>query len=185
MSRTFKSLEHQGWSERAAVYDTHTARFTSYGIDPLLDAIRIEPGLSVLDVCCGTGLAAQAAASEGARVTGIDISSEMIALARAKSPAATSGSAMPRHCHSMTRLSTASSATSGSSTCRSPIAPWRRRRGSATWRYLRLHDWRGRMSRPCSGSCRRRSRRTAQWMSACRRRHRLLVWPTRTRVPAP
>jgi SAM-dependent methyltransferase len=86
MSRTFKSLEHQGWSERAAVYDTHTARFTSYGIDPLLDAIRIAPGLSVLDVCCGTGLAAQAAASKGARVTGIDISSEMIALARAKSP---------------------------------------------------------------------------------------------------
>ena len=87
MNKTFKSLEHQGWSERAAVYDTHTGSFTSSAIDPLLDAARVTPGLTILDVCCGTGQATGLAASRGARVTGVDISREMIALARAKLPA--------------------------------------------------------------------------------------------------
>lgn len=35
MGQTFKSMEHQGWNERASAYDAHTARFTSYGVDPL------------------------------------------------------------------------------------------------------------------------------------------------------
>ena len=38
----------------------------------------------MLDVCCGTGLAAQAAAGLGASVTGLDISEDMIATAKAK-----------------------------------------------------------------------------------------------------
>jgi SAM-dependent methyltransferase len=84
MGQTFKSLEHQGWNERAATYDTYTARFTSYGIEPLLDTARIAAGQRVLDVCCGTGLVAQAARVRGARVSGIDISADMIALAEAK-----------------------------------------------------------------------------------------------------
>jgi SAM-dependent methyltransferase len=84
MEETFKSLEHQGWNERASAYDTNTARFTSYGIDPLLQAGGIAPGQAVLDVCCGTGLVAEAAASRGASVTGLDISEEMIAMAKAK-----------------------------------------------------------------------------------------------------
>lgn len=84
MDQTFKSLEHQGWNERAATYDMYTARFTCYGIEPLLDAARIALGHRVLDVCCGTGLVAQAACARGARVTGIDISADMIATAKAK-----------------------------------------------------------------------------------------------------
>jgi SAM-dependent methyltransferase len=84
MEQTFKSLEHQGWNERASAYDAYTARFTRYGIDPLLQAASIAPGQAVLDVCCGTGLVAQAAAGRGANVTGIDISEDMIAMAKAK-----------------------------------------------------------------------------------------------------
>jgi SAM-dependent methyltransferase len=84
MEQTFKSLEHQGWNERASAYDAYTARFTSYGIDPLLQGAGIAPGQAVLDVCCGTGLVAQAAAGRGASVTGIDISKDMIAMAKAK-----------------------------------------------------------------------------------------------------
>jgi SAM-dependent methyltransferase len=84
MEETFKSLEHQGWNERASAYDAYTARFTSYGIDPLIQAASIAPGHAVLDVCCGTGLVAQAAAGQGASVTGIDISEDMIAMAKAK-----------------------------------------------------------------------------------------------------
>jgi ubiquinone/menaquinone biosynthesis C-methylase UbiE len=84
MEQTFKSLEHQGWNERARAYDAYTARFTSFGINPLLEAAGITPGQAVLDVCCGTGLVAQAAPGRGPIVTGLDISEDMIAMAKAK-----------------------------------------------------------------------------------------------------
>ena len=81
---TFKSVEHAGWNARATSYDDITAIITNYGIAPLLDAAGIAPGQELLDVCCGTGLVAQAAAARGATVTAIDIAEDMIAAARAK-----------------------------------------------------------------------------------------------------
>jgi hypothetical protein len=39
---SFKSLEQQGWNERADGYDVYTARITSPGIAPLIDAARWE-----------------------------------------------------------------------------------------------------------------------------------------------
>src|SRR5262245_49424286 len=81
---TFKSLEHQGWDQRATAYDNYTARITSYGVAPLLEAADICPRQEVLDVCCGTGLVAAAAIERGATVTGIDLSAEMIATAERK-----------------------------------------------------------------------------------------------------
>lgn len=85
---TFKSLERQGWSDRAAGYDDYTARITNPGIAPLLAAARLAPGQQVLDVCCGTGLAAAAAAARGASLIGLDISEAMIAAANEKGLAA-------------------------------------------------------------------------------------------------
>jgi ubiquinone/menaquinone biosynthesis C-methylase UbiE len=84
---SFKSLERQGWSERASIYDQYTGTFCRHGIVPLLDAAKIEQGNTVLDLCCGTGDAAAAAVARGARVTGIDIAEEMIAIAGSKVPA--------------------------------------------------------------------------------------------------
>jgi 2-polyprenyl-3-methyl-5-hydroxy-6-metoxy-1,4-benzoquinol methylase len=81
---TFKSVEHAGWNERAAVYDDITAIITNYGIVPLLDAAGIAAGQTVLDVCCGTGLVAALAMERGAAVTAIDIAADMITAARAK-----------------------------------------------------------------------------------------------------
>lgn len=81
---TFKSLERQGWSERAGAYDEYTARITSPGIAPLLAAAGIAAGQRVLDVCCGTGLVAAEAADREASVVGLDISEAMIAAAKAK-----------------------------------------------------------------------------------------------------
>jgi ubiquinone/menaquinone biosynthesis C-methylase UbiE len=55
--------------------------------DGMIDAARIEPGQSVLDVGCGTGalaIAAKRRVGAGGRVCGIDASSEMIARAREK-----------------------------------------------------------------------------------------------------
>lgn len=84
MELTFKSLEHQGWNERAAAYDDYTAKFTDYGIAPLIDAVGLSAGMSVLDVCCGTGRVTKAATVKGAIATGVDISEEMISIAAAK-----------------------------------------------------------------------------------------------------
>jgi SAM-dependent methyltransferase len=81
---TFKSVEHAGWNKRADLYDDITAIITNYGIVPLLDTAGIAPGQKLLDVCCGTGLVAHAAAARGATVTAIDIAEDMIAAARAK-----------------------------------------------------------------------------------------------------
>ena len=85
---SFKSLEHDGWSERAKIYDQYSARFCRHGIAPLLDAAAIGRCHTVLDVCCGTGEAAAAAAERGATVTGLDFSEEMVAVAKAKCPSA-------------------------------------------------------------------------------------------------
>jgi len=42
----------------------------------------VEPGMEVLDVSCGTGNAAIPAAAAGARVTGVDLSEALLAIAR-------------------------------------------------------------------------------------------------------
>ncbi len=48
----------------------------------LVRLARIGPGQHALDVCCGTGDVAFALARTGARVTGLDFSPEMLAVAR-------------------------------------------------------------------------------------------------------
>ncbi len=81
---TFKSVEREGWEERADLYDSYTARLTSPAIEALLDAAQISSGQAVLDVCCGTGLASAAAVARGCQVTGVDFSPAMIETARRK-----------------------------------------------------------------------------------------------------
>ncbi|MFY9728620.1 MAG: class I SAM-dependent methyltransferase [Bryobacteraceae bacterium] len=68
------------WSD-----EFHTAAF------PLLERIwlrRLPPSAHILDVCCGTGSLAALLGARGHRVTGFDISREMLAYARANAPAA-------------------------------------------------------------------------------------------------
>ena len=69
-------------------YDLIT-RVLSFGRDRhwkkrLIDLAAIAPGARVLDLACGTGDIALAAADRGARVVGLDITPRMIVLARAK-----------------------------------------------------------------------------------------------------
>lgn len=47
----------------------------------------IEPGMDVLDVACGSGNATLPAARTGARVTGLDLSPELLAIARERAAA--------------------------------------------------------------------------------------------------
>jgi len=54
----------------------------------VLTAVRAAPGTELLDVGCGSGYAARMAAARGATVTGIDITPELLEIARERVPAA-------------------------------------------------------------------------------------------------
>lgn len=71
---------------RATVYDDRTARATVQAIPDLLAAVRLAPGMRLLDVCCGPGYAAGAAAALGASAQGIDFAPEMVRVAQARFP---------------------------------------------------------------------------------------------------
>jgi ubiquinone/menaquinone biosynthesis methyltransferase len=76
-------------------YDLIT-RLLSYGRDQhwkrrLIATAAIAPGERVLDLACGTGDLAFAAAAHGGRVIGLDLTPRMVQLAQARMPAAVSG----------------------------------------------------------------------------------------------
>jgi ubiquinone/menaquinone biosynthesis C-methylase UbiE len=48
----------------------------------IVEAVGLAPGMDVLDVACGSGNATIPAARAGARVTGVDFSPELLAIAR-------------------------------------------------------------------------------------------------------
>ena len=52
----------------------------------VLGALEIGPGTRLLDVGCGTGLAAQIAAERGATVAGLDAAEASVAIARERTP---------------------------------------------------------------------------------------------------
>jgi SAM-dependent methyltransferase len=68
------------WVARQEDLDASMAPFTAR----LIDALGLAPGERVLDVGCGCGDLALAAADAGARVVGIDVSEPMLARARAR-----------------------------------------------------------------------------------------------------
>lgn len=57
--------------------------------DVAVEALRLAPGETLLDVACGTGNAAAVAAAVGARVTGLDGSQRLVDVARERIPSAT------------------------------------------------------------------------------------------------
>ncbi len=57
----------------------------------LLRLMTPKAGMHILDLACGQGFFSRALAATGARVTGVDISPELIEIARAKSPVSKSG----------------------------------------------------------------------------------------------
>src|SRR6185295_4166767 len=80
----FRTFEHQGWQEVASRYHDGFAAVTTQAVAPLLDAAHVSAGTRVLDVACGPGYVAGAAAARGAVATGIDFSSEMVEEARGR-----------------------------------------------------------------------------------------------------
>ena len=82
----FKEAERIGWSEKAPVYDDFAGRITAGAVGALLDAVDLEPDMAFLDICCGTGTLAAAAACRGAAVTAIDFAAPMVEEARRLHP---------------------------------------------------------------------------------------------------
>lgn len=83
----FAQAEKTGWDRRASVYGATTARATTQAIPAVLAAARVAAGRRVIDVCCGPGYAAGAAAAIGARAEGVDAAEAMVEAARAAFPA--------------------------------------------------------------------------------------------------
>ena len=82
-----RAFERKGHDALAASYQAFFAAVTTLANNPLLDAVRLQPGARVLDIATGPGALAAEAASRGAHAVGIDLSPEMIELARRLHPA--------------------------------------------------------------------------------------------------
>jgi SAM-dependent methyltransferase len=85
-SGAFHEFERAGWEKAATEYDHRFGELTMQAIGPLLDAAGAAPGLRLLDVACGPGYVASAAARRGSSVVGLDFSTAMVAIARAANP---------------------------------------------------------------------------------------------------
>ncbi len=82
----FHDFEHAGWERAAEYYADAFGCLTTQTIDALLDAVGARAGTRLLDVACGPGFVAAAAAARGASVVGLDFSPAMIAEARRRHP---------------------------------------------------------------------------------------------------
>jgi len=74
---TFKAAQRERWAHFAAV-----ATITTPPAARLVRHAGIRAGARVLDVACGTGVVAVTAARRGARVSGLDLTPELLAVAR-------------------------------------------------------------------------------------------------------
>jgi SAM-dependent methyltransferase len=81
-----RAFEHAGWQRAAAVYTDSFAHATAPFIKPLLEVAAFSPGQHVLDVACGPGHLAAAAAARGAAAHGLDFSAAMVGVARKTHP---------------------------------------------------------------------------------------------------
>jgi SAM-dependent methyltransferase len=82
-----RAFERQGHDALATSYQAFFAAVNTLATNPLLDAVRLRPGTRLLDVATGPGALAGKAASRGARPIGIDLSPQMVELARQLHPA--------------------------------------------------------------------------------------------------
>lgn len=84
----FREFEREGWSRAAAAYEDSWGRVTAQTAAALLDAAGAGAGCQLLDVCCGPGVVAGAAAARGADARGVDLTESFLAIARRRAPGA-------------------------------------------------------------------------------------------------
>jgi SAM-dependent methyltransferase len=86
---SFRDFEQQGWERAAEFYGDAFGSLTAQTAEAMLEVVGAAPGIQMLDVACGPGFIAAAAAARGATVIGLDFSSAMVAEARRRWPALT------------------------------------------------------------------------------------------------
>jgi ubiquinone/menaquinone biosynthesis C-methylase UbiE len=84
--QSWKDVERAGWTQNASGYDARAGRMTTLVIEPMLAAVEARAGARLLDVCCGPGYVAGAAAARGLAAVGVDITPAMIDEARRQFP---------------------------------------------------------------------------------------------------
>lgn len=82
----FTAFERSGWDRIPHGYHRFMGPITAQAAGPLLEAAGVGPGDRVLDVATGPGYVAGHAASLGARAVGVDLSAEILGLARTLNP---------------------------------------------------------------------------------------------------
>jgi SAM-dependent methyltransferase len=101
---TFKDLELAGWDAKAGAYDDYAGTITTQVVAPLLDAAAVGEGTRLLDVACGPGYLAGAAAERGAEAIGVDFAPAMVSEAARRFSRATfqhgDAEALPFESHS-------------------------------------------------------------------------------------
>lgn len=83
---TFRDAELVGWDRKAGYWDDTLGAVTCEAIAPLLDAVEAASGVRLLDIACGTGALAAAAAGRGVQVVGMDFAPAMVAEAARRHP---------------------------------------------------------------------------------------------------
>jgi SAM-dependent methyltransferase len=86
---SFKEQELAGWDAKARAYDDYAGKITLQIVEPLLDAASVLVGARLLDIACGPGYLAGAAAGRGAEAVGIDFAPSMVIEAQKNFPLAT------------------------------------------------------------------------------------------------
>ncbi len=86
-ANAFNRFEHHGWETNSTdAYQEVFGPITSLSIDDLLNAAGVRAGARLLDVATGPGYVAARAAERGAKVTGVDLSEQMLAVATRRHP---------------------------------------------------------------------------------------------------
>jgi ubiquinone/menaquinone biosynthesis C-methylase UbiE len=83
---SFRDAELEGWDRKAGYWDDSVGLVTLGVIGPLMEAVEAGPGVRFLDIACGTGALAAAAARRGAETIGMDFAPNMIAEAIRRHP---------------------------------------------------------------------------------------------------
>lgn len=76
-----KAAQQAAWNSPGSGYHDLAEGFAP-AVEHLVESAGVGPGMTVLDVATGTGIAAFAAAARGADVTGVDFAEELLAHAR-------------------------------------------------------------------------------------------------------
>jgi SAM-dependent methyltransferase len=82
------TVQGQLWGARAQDWGMYTEQVSLPLFGAVLDSARVSPGTRLLDAGCGAGLLTLLASLRGARVTALDASAALLAIARRRVPTA-------------------------------------------------------------------------------------------------